>query len=232
MSLLYEKRLDNTIPAGSFGDAEGIEIRTKMGSIVASGHVMSVMPFGLIVRESTGDTKFYGENLYLFASLEKDPPTIVKGQLLDTSLDARVREKLSSMGEAGDPAPSNTGAKPIDKNATDDEYKDKDGEKAKDSGDKKDDKKPEKDDEKDDDAVADPDSSIDTENLPDDIKQAIVSAKDMDEGQLNSVLSDISDAALKALKRSGVADGELFGLVQKISDSSFEVLTGKKPGKK
>jgi len=143
-----------------------------------------------------------------------------------------VREKLSSMGEAGDPTPSNTGAKPIDKNATDDEYKDKDGEKAKDSGDKKDDKKPEKDDEKDDDAVADPDSSIDTENLPDDIKQAIVSAKDMDEGQLNSVLSDISDAALKALKRSGVADGELFGLVQKISDSSFEVLTGKKPGKK
>jgi len=147
-----------------------------------------------------------------------------------------VQKKLIDMGEAGDPTPGETGAKPLDPKATDDDYKDKDGEKGKkggDSGDKKDDEKPgKKDDEKKKDAVADPDSAIDTDQLPDDIKQAIISTKDMDEGQLNGVISECSDAALKALKRTGIAETEVFGLVQKISDALFEVLTGKKPTKK
>jgi len=226
--LEHENRLDNTIPAGKFGDEEGVEVRTKMGSVITTGHVMSVMPFGLIVRESTGDTKFYAENLYLFASLEGPPPTVVKDQLNDMSLDSRVQKKLIDMGEAGDPTPGETGAKPLDPKATDDDYKDKDGEKGKkggDSGDKKDDEKKK-------DAVADPDSAIDTDQLPDDIKQAIISTKDMDEGQLNGVIRECSDAALKALKRTGIAETEVFGLVQKISDALFEVLTGKKPTKK
>lgn len=233
--LEYEKRLDNTIPSGHFHDGADVEVRTKMGSVVSAGQVMSVMPWGLIVRESTGATTFYAENLYLFASLNEDPPTVVQNQLLDMSLDARVQEKLVAMGEAGDPTPSDTGAKPIDPDATDDEYKDKDGEKNKggDSDDKKDDKDPDdKDKKKKKDAVVDPESAIDTDKLPDDIKGAIISTKDMDEGQLNGVLSDISDAALKALKRTGVSESEIFELVQKISDSSFEVLTGKKMAKK
>jgi len=236
MSLEYEKRLDDTIPHGKFGDEEAVEVRTKMGSVVTTGRVMSVMPFGLIVRDTIGETKFFAEGLYLFASLERDPPTVVKDQLHDVSLDARVQRKLSTMGEAGDPTPSETGGKPIDPKAKDDEYKDKDGEKDKkgdDSDKKKKDEKPEKkDDKKKKDAVADPESAIDTEKLPDDIKQAIISTNEMDEGQLNGVLSDISDAALKALKRTGIAEGEIFGLIQKINDASFEVLTGKKPQKK
>lgn len=231
MGLEHESRLDDTIPAGKFGDGEAVEIRTKMGSVISRGNVFSVTPFGLIVRESTGDTKFYKDDLYLFASLEQEPPTVVKDQLHDRSLDARVQAKLDSMGEAGDPTPSDTGAKPIDPDAADADYKDKDGEKAKgDDGKKgveKDAKK--KDDKKK--GVADPDSSIETDQLPDDIQQAIISTKDMDESQLNGVLSDISDAALKSLKRTGVSETELFSLVQSINDAAFKVLTGKTPKK-
>jgi len=230
--LEHEKRLDDVVPAGKFGDGEAVEIRTKMGTAVSRGNVMSVTPFGLIVRESTGDTKFYKDSLYLFASLETELPTVVKDQLHDASLDARVRAKLASMAEAGDPTPDDTGAKPIDPNAKDADYKDKDGEKDKDGGEEKDDeeKKPEKKDDGKKKAVADPESSIDTDKLPDDIKRAIISTHEMDEGQLNNVLSDISDAALKALKRTGISEAEIFEIVQKINDASFEVLTGKKPG--
>jgi hypothetical protein len=226
LMLEHEKRLDDVVPAGKFGDGEAVEIRTKMGTTVSRGNVLSVTPFGLIVRESTGDTKFYKDTLYLFASLETEPPTVVKDQLHDASLDARVQAKLASMSEAGDPTPDDTGAKPIDPNATDADYKDKDG-------DDKDDeeKKPEKkDDDKKKKAVADPESSIDTDKLPDDIKAAIISTHEMDEGQLNNVLRDISDAALKSLKRTGISESEIFGIIQKINDASFEVLTGKKPG--
>jgi|GEM_PF-2689985 len=236
MGLDHERRLDDTIPAGKFGDGEAVEIRTKMGVAHARGTVFSVTPFGLIVRESTGDTKFYKSDLYLFASLEVDPPTVVQDQLHDTSLDARVQQKLIAMGEAGDPTPADTGAKPLDPNASDADYKDKDGEKDKDGGDDDKDKDdPEK--KKDDDkgkkkAVADPESSIETDNLPDDIKKAIISTKDMDETQLNGVLSDISDVTLKGLKRNGVSEREVFSIVQKINDAAFEVLTGKKPSEK
>ena len=227
-------RLDDAVPAGKFGDGEAVEVQTKMGGMVACGSVFSVTPFGLIVRESTGDTKFYKDDLYLFRSLETDPPMVVKDQLHDASLDSRVQAKLATMKEAGDPTPSDTGAKPIDPDATSDEYKDKDGRDAT-KGDREDDKEDEKkvakkDKEKKgkDDAVVDPDSSVDTNNLPDDIQQAIVTKDEMDESQLNNVLSDISDAALKALKRTGLAETQLFGLVQEISDASFQVLTGKK----
>ena len=238
MSLGYENRLDDIVPHGKFGDEEAVEVRTKMGSTVANGHVLSVLPFGLIVRESTGETRFYSESLYLFSSLEGEPPVVVQNQLNDTSLDARVNMKLISMGEAGDPTPDNTGAKPIDPDASDDEYSDNDGEKENDAdsvvGGKKND-----DDEKDDNddngkkkkGVANPDSSIDVEKLPKDIKDAIIKSDEMDEGQLNGVLGDVSDAAMKALKRAGLSETQLFGLVQKISDSVYNVLTGKNPSK-
>jgi len=233
MSLGCERRLDDTVPFGQLGDGESVEVRTKMGSRVTSGQVLSVLPFGVIIRESTGVTSFRKGDLYLFASLESEPPVVATNQLNDGSLDSRVQAKLNAMGEAGDVTPGKTGAKPIDPNASDDEYKDKDGEKDKkgDEPEKKDEKPKEKDD-KDKKAVADPDSSIDTEKLPDDIKKAIITTAEMDDAELNGVLSDISDAALKALKRNGIAESELFGLVQKISDSSYQVLTGKKPPKK
>lgn len=229
--LEHEKRLDNTVPAGQFGDGEGVEIKTRMGSTVTRGHVLSVTPFGLVIRETSGETKFYKDGLYLFASLEREPPTVVKDQLHDMSVDQKVKHKLAAMGEAGDPVPDQTGAKPMDPDANDDDYKGKDTEKDKDDnepGKKKDDEK----DGKKKDAVADPDSSIEVEKLPDDIKQGIISANDMDEAQLNGVLSEISDAALKALKRTGIAETQIFGLVQKINDVTFKVLTGKAPGKK
>jgi hypothetical protein len=230
--LEHERRLDNTIPHGQFGDGEGVEVKTKMGSTKTQGIVMSVLPSGLIIRESTGETKFYNEGIYLFTSLEREPPVVVQNQLHDMSVDQKVRQKLIAMGEAGDPTPDNTGARPLDPDAKDDEYGDKGDDKSTkdDYGDKeKDDSKGDK---KKSDAVADPDSSIDVEKLPDDIQHAIITTDEMDESQLNGVLSDISNATLKALKRTGIDERQIFGLVQKINDASYAVLTGEKSNRK
>lgn len=228
----YGKRLDDVIPAGKFGDGEDVEVRTRMGNIISQGVVQSVTPFGLVVKENTGSIRFFSERVYLFASLVDEPPTIVANQLNDMSLDSRIEAKLRGIDEAGDPTPAETGAKPIDPNAKDDEYTDKDGKKDVDTKTKDDEKEKEEKPEKKDGAVADPSSSIDTDNLPDDVKQSIVKTQDMDESQLNGVLSDISGAAMKALKRTSVSETELYGIVQKINDASYKVLTGKAPPKR
>jgi hypothetical protein len=150
----------------------------------------------------------------------------VAGNLLtDKSLDSRVEIKLAQM-EAGDIQPGakgKAGGAMLPSNDGDDEDDDDDVEKKKDDGEDKtkDDegKKP----------VAKTGSAIDPDKLPEDIKRSILSAKQMDEGQLNGVLSELSDAVMKSLKRAGVKETEIFGLVAKINNAAFRILTGEPP---
>ncbi len=242
MGLLHEKRLDSTVQAGDIGVGEQIEVCTKMGTPVASGIVHGSTPFGIILKESGMVVNFYPAAMYLFSVIEEDLEMQITNLLTDTSPDARVEQKLKDIEEAGDPQPSGPKgvAKPIEKNGKKgDEKKDDKGKEA-DKDDEEKDEKPEKepepepepngDDKKD--PVAQPEASIDTENLPQDIKRAIIDAKQMDKEQLNNVMSEISDAAMKGLKRAGVKEQRLFGVVQKIQNSVYRILTGKSPNPK
>lgn len=204
----YEKRLDGVIHLGEFKTDDDVEVRTKMGDVVTNGKVCSKNSSGLIIKESSGGTRFCSGRMYLFAR-----KTVTES--MDTHLDERVRQKLQSLNEAGDTVPDNTGAK---KMGDDDDEKEK-KDKSKDIDPKEKDQKEKDDDEE---------ETIDVDQLPGDIKASIITTDKMDESQLNSVLSDISDAALKALKRAKVSESELFGVVQKISDAANKILSGKK----
>jgi hypothetical protein len=236
---MHESRLDNTVNGGDLGFGEDVDIRTKMGEQVARGTVQTVTPFGVIIKESEGgQQKFYKTDLYLFSPVIAEPENRVVNVLTDMSLDARVEAKLKAMGEAGDPGSDSSGASKIEPGADEKGDRAKDAEPSKpekddpDAGKKDDDKKLEpskkkKEKETDKEPVAKTDSSVDVDDLPDDIKNAIVSSSEMDEAQLNSVLGEISDAAMKGLKRSNVKETEIFGLVQQIQDATYEILTGK-----
>jgi len=239
MGLLHEKRLDGTVQAGDIGVGEQVEVRTKMGNPVATGTVHGATPFGIILKESDTVLNFYSEELYLFSIPEPDLEVQVTNLLTDMSPDARVERRLKDMEEAGDPQPTGPKgvAKPIEKGNKNDKGKEDDKE---DEEEKPDEKEPEKEPPQpepkpeDDDKmpVAQPEASIDTEKLPEDIKRAIIDAKQMDKEQLNNVMSEISDAAMKGLKRAGVKEQRLFGVVQQIQNSVYKILTGKSPNTK
>ena len=216
MNMLHESRLDNVVDCGEIGIGETVDVRTKMGSLIGGGDVIGQNPFGLIVRDNNGSDVFFSSKFHLFSVVENDVDVRVANVITDMSPDDRVELKLRTMSERGD-AGGDAGkgsAKPIEKA---DGKDGKDG----DSGDA-------------DDAqggeggpVASPDTAVDTDALPDDIKKAIIRYDQMDASQLQSVLSEISDAAMKSLKRAGVRETEIFGVVQKIQDASYGVLTGK-----
>jgi hypothetical protein len=239
MSLLHEERLDGAVAAGEAGIGELLDVRTKMGNSLAYGEVMSSTPFGVVLRQEDGADHFYAEQYHLFFAVTPDLEVVDGNMLSDSSPDARVRAKLSAMGEAGDPQPGGGGhAKTLDKAGGPDSDDTAPGEDDSENGD---DKPPEKPPEPTGDKpLAKPESAVDVEALPQDIKDAVISTNQMDKEQLNSVLSELSDAAMKGLKRVGVAETEIFGTVQRIQNSAYRVLTGQpppppkgtKPGKK
>lgn len=221
MALVHESRLDNTVDSGNLGIGEKVEVRTLMGGYVTIGEVKGATPFGVIIREDNRaiDT-FYPSNVHLFVVVEQEVEVKAANMLTDMSPDARVKDKLRSMGEAGnEQVGGGASAEPVDKG----DDKDKGGDNKKDDkkGDEPEEEAPE------DDHVASPESSIDVEELPGDIQKAIISSEKMDEGELNSVLGEISDAAMKGLKRASIKETEIFGLVQKIQASVYRILTGK-----
>jgi len=224
MALLHEDRLANTVLSGDIGINEMVEVRTKMGSLVSQGEVVSSTPWGIVVKEGTSQN-FYTDRLYLFSVVEPELQEIASDLLTDISLDSRVETRLAQM-EAGDMQPggkgSAAGATVSDDDDDDDDEKDKE-KKDKEKKDGDDEEEPDDDSEV---AAAKPGSAIDPDKLPEDIKKSILSAKQMDEEQLNGVLGEISDAAMKALKRTGVKETEIFGLVNKIQHSAYRVLTG------
>lgn len=65
--------------------------------------------------------------------------------------------------------------------------------------------------------------SVSPQGLPQDIQQAIVSSRDLTAEQVNKVLSEISNAAMKSMKRIGVQEIEIYPMITKIQNSISEV---------
>jgi hypothetical protein len=212
---LFESRLDNTIDAGLIGIGETVDVKNKMGVHVAVGEVVAVTPMGLSIRENG----FFDRDLYLFSVLEPEQLEVVGYSLLN-SPDDRVAKRLAELGEEV----------PINEADKMDNYINKDNGNKDDEDDEKDNNK-EKDKEKrkksndDMEPLAKPESSVDVDSLPEDIRKSIISIVQMNEDQLNGVLSEIGDATVKALKRVNIKEPEIYSVVGKIQDSAEKILT-------
>lgn len=218
MRTLYESRLDNTVDAGSIGIGETVDVRTKMGEPVATGDVIASNPFG-VVLEKHG---FFNRDLYLFAPLEVRAD-IRPTNALNSSPDDRVAEKLRAYGED---AGVFEAEKLDDKDVKKDEKPDGDEEDDIGSEDKP--KKDKKDGEENQ-PLAKPDSSVDVDKLPEDIKKAVISTTQMSEDDLNGVMAEIGDSTVKSLKRANVKDTEIYSVASKVQNAVFRILTGKSP---
>jgi len=213
---LFESRLDNTIDAGLIGIGETVEVRNKMGVHVAVGEVVAVTPMGLSIRENG----FFDRDLYLFSVLEPEQLEVVGYSLL-SSPDDRVAKRLTELGEEV----------PINEADKMDNYVNKDNGNKDDDEDEEEEDDDEKDKEKgkksngDREPLAKPESSVDVDSLPEDIKKSIISIVQMNEDQLNGVLSEIGDATVKALKRVNIKEPEIYSVVGKIQDSAEKILT-------
>lgn len=219
MGTLYEGRLDGAVDAGAIGIHEKVDIRTKMGVPVATGEVIGNNPFGIILREHG----FFDRDLYLFVPLT-DRPGIRPMNIVNSSPDERVMEGLRRRGESvpiyeaeklddKDSEVEDGDEKGDDKNSLDDKV---------DKGEKKR-KAPDAE------PIAKPDSSVDIDGLPDDIKKAVISTTQMTEDQLNGVLGEIGDITVKSLKRANVKDTEVYGVASKVQHAIYRILTGKPP---
>jgi len=218
--LLHEGRIDSAVPASHIGLAETVSVTTKMGAGIARGFVKAASPDGLLVVISDGERKveqFFSEQFYLFIPEEGARPEAPlaelpsKRDLMDLSPDERVRRRLGIIEQ--DDEGDSEGSEEEDDDFGDDEDDD-DGKKDK-----------EKDKEKERGRKGPPDSKVDTSKLPDDIKNAVISSKEMDPGDVNVLLSEVGDTAAKSLKRAGVSETEVFGLSQKIANAVYAVLT-------
>lgn len=218
--LLHEGRIDSAVPAGQIGLSETVSIATKMGADIARGVVKGASPEGLLVVLNDGEREveqFFSEQFYMFipeGGERPEPPLAEppsKRDLTDLGPDERVRYKLG-ISEQDDEDEEPKGGEEEDDDFGDDEGDD--GSKDKEKGKQKEKER-----------KGPPDSKIDTSKLPDDIKNAVISSKEMDPEDVNVLLSEVGDTAAKSLKRAGVSETEVFGLSQKIANAVYAVLT-------
>lgn len=198
--VLHEGRLDGAVDFGAIGIGEMIDVVTLMGSPVATGEVVATSPFGL----SLNNGAFYRGDLHLFVPLV-ETPTIVAADAILSGPDDRVASKLKSLGEA---VPMFEAEK-LD-NRDEDEKEDDESENPVE-------KIP----------LANPDSSVDVDKLPGEIRKAVVATTQMDSEQLNSVMSEIGDSVVKALKRVNVKDTEVYVAAARIQRAIYRILAGK-----
>jgi len=190
----------------SVGLGETVSVTTKMDEPVERGRVKASSQFGLLLVCSDGEREieqFYSDKFYLFIpEAREDRPVMLreeprKRNIMDMSLDDRVREKLrmieqDEVPDVTDPTdappekvPQNTDAPP----------------------------------------EGEMDTQVDVNALPADIKAAIITTKEMDPEGVNTLLTLIGDAAVKGLSRAGVASTEMLGLGQAIQNAAYAVLT-------
>jgi hypothetical protein len=214
---LFESRLDNTIDAGLIGIGETVDVKNKMGVHVAVGEVVAVTPMGLSIRENG----FFDRDLYLFSVLEPEQLEVVGYSLL-SSPDDRVAKRLAELGEE---VPINEADKMDNYVNKDNGNKDDEDDEDDEDNNKEKDKEKRKKSNDDMEPLAKPESSVDVDSLPEDIKKSIISIVQMNEDQLNGVLSEIGDATVKALKRVNIKEPEIYSVVGKIQDSAEKILT-------
>lgn len=224
MALLHETRLDNTIPSGAIGIGEHVDVRTKLGSHVASGIVYGSTPFGIILKEGESAHNFYSEKLYIFSVHEPDVEVRAASMLADLSLDDRVDAKLKAIAEKNGNSGNGNGTAPDEEQGGEEP---ENGNDAGDEGGEKQEPDSEAPAQSGNEPVATDEPEIDPDMLPDDIKDAIIDPQQMDVVQLNKFMSEISDVAIKSLKKSGVKEQKIFAVVQKMQKSIYKILTGK-----
>jgi len=205
--MLHEGRLDGAVSARKLGLGETVRVTTKMGDPVERGRVKAASPRGIMVVSSDGERTaehFFSEDFYLFhpepvleqpVLLREDPR---KRNIMDMSPDERVAVKLRML-EQGEEDPE------MDASAAEAEPEDPSAGEPPPEG--------------------PPDTQVDTDALPADIKRAIITTKEMDPEQVNTLLALVGDAAVKGLNRAGVASTEILGIGQKIQNAAYAVLT-------
>jgi len=210
MTMHHKRRVDGAVQAGSLGIGETVEVRTRMGQIVARGDVCAMTPFGVTIREDGTSHKFYMAEYFLFFPEEPVLPEVAANMIVDAHPDARVRARLGRMFEQGAEKPTK-GAQQVDDEEDDEEEDDEQAEPATPA-------------EK---SVANDTSSVDVEKLPPDIKKAVQVVQKLDVDQLNYILAQTGQSLMSALRRNGVSESDLHGLVQKAQNAVYRILTGK-----
>jgi len=66
--------------------------------------------------------------------------------------------------------------------------------------------------------------SVDVATLPQDIQQHVTTTKELNDEQVNRVISDMGDAGLTSLKRVKIAESEIYGLVDEMQKAITQVL--------
>lgn len=223
MGVLMGGRLDNAVNPGTIGIGETVEICTRMGNPVAMGEVSASTPFGLSLKAGG----FYKNDLHLFIPVVEKEHEVEAVNAILSSPDERVLAKMRTSGQS---VPMFEMDKISDTDGRDDtvdhrglsnsDEKERDDDK---DSDKDDDKKSS--DQKKNKPVADKNSSIDVDELPDDIKKAVIPSEHMDDEQLNDVLGGVGDAVIKAFKRANVDEMEIYDLTGKIQKAVRRILT-------
>lgn len=199
---MKNNRIDGCVRSGDLGVGEDVVVLTKMGTEVFSGTVIASTPFGVSIKNES-ESKFFQEEFYVFSVDEPEESKPVVRSLDDMTPDERVAYKRAKLSEADDAdkkddTEEKPKAKPVDKT---------------------DDKK-----QKDDGKEIGKDTDIETDKLPDDIKNAIINIDEIDGERLIGVLGDIGDASIKALKRAGISEDGLYEIVDKIQAAVKKVI--------
>jgi len=66
---------------------------------------------------------------------------------------------------------------------------------------------------------------VDVDKLPPSVKKKIVGSNQLSEEHLQSVLSEIGDAAMRSLRRVGVREDEVYGMVSSVQKAALKVLS-------
>lgn len=206
--MLHEDRLDSAVAAGKVGLGEVVHVTTKMGDHIVSGRVKAGSAVGLLVVSTDGEREvesFFSEQFYRFVpQVREDQPVLLREQprkrpISDMSPDERVQRKLQRLEQDEEPGAEDPAVDPAA---------------AEEPGSPAPEVPPE-------DTV---DTQVDVNKLPDDIKQAIVTTKEMDPEGVNTFLTLVGDSAVKGLSRAGVAQTELLGVAQAVQNAAYNVL--------
>jgi len=233
--VLAEERLDLAVESARLGPGEKVIVVTKMGREVARGEVGETIPNGpvLVKVKDQGDKgvaedRLYDPQFYSFVPLEEAPEEERSDPDVDEDppepslqgSDDRAEAKLKELGLTLVEQPQTAGAG-VDKTPGNG---DGGGQKTPPQAPPKASTKNAPDIRKD---VSEPEASVDPNQLPDALKKKLVGVGGLDEAQRDKVVSEISDAALRALRDVGVKNHEIFSTVTKIQEVVLPVLEKK-----
>jgi len=229
--MLAEERLDLAVESTRLGPGEQVIIVTKMGHEIGRGTVQDIHPHGSVyVKLSDAEGKLkedriFDPTFYSFVPMEDEKPKETVDPEQDPGLDVDTDPPEQSLEEL-----------PFDERAKVKIQKlnislEANGDEANGEKDAGGNGKAAASDAGSDDVRGDtrqPETKVDVDALPETIKKKIVGVKGLDEAQRDRVLSEISDAALRALKNVGVKDIEIYKTVSRIQEAVSPVLQQKK----